>query len=153
VQQTLLRGLEKVHLYQSGTDLRAWLFTLMHNQYVNSVRRWVLEREAISVEKLPLATPAPQTTSVELRDLEHALARLREAQRTVLLLVSLEDMKYDQVAQICEIPVGTVRSRLSRAREMLRSMLDGERPPSPLRPPLVMPIRVIKLATDRSPRH
>jgi RNA polymerase sigma-70 factor, ECF subfamily len=59
VQDTLLRGFDKVHLFRSG-DLRAWLFTIMHNQYVNSVRRTVRQRETIVVEKVQLASPAPR---------------------------------------------------------------------------------------------
>jgi RNA polymerase sigma-70 factor, ECF subfamily len=146
VQQTLLRGLEKVHLYQSGTDLRAWLFTLMHNQYVNSVRRWVREREVITVEKVSLASPASQITHIELSDLKWAIGRLPEGQRAVLLLISLEGMRYDEVAQICNVPIGTVRSRLSRARETLRAMLDGQHRPSGSE--LVTPFKVVKLRTE-----
>jgi RNA polymerase sigma-70 factor, ECF subfamily len=97
----------------------------MHNQYVNSVRRSVREGEAIGVEKLQLGLPAPQLPNLELRDLESAVARLTEEQRTTLLLVGLEGMKYEEVARICDVPIGTVRSRLSRAREEVRRMLDG----------------------------
>src|SRR5690348_12602385 len=119
VQDTLLRGIDKVRLFRSG-DVRAWLFTIMHNQYVNSVRRSVRQGEQIVVEKVQLASPAPQLPNIELRELESAIARLTEEQRTTLLLVSLEGRKYEEVAQICDVPIGTVRSRLSRAREELR---------------------------------
>ena len=125
VQETLLRGLDKINLYRSGTDLRAWLFTIMHNQYVNSVRRSVRQRDTIVVEKLPVASPAAQLANVELRDLERAIARLNVEQRTTLLLIGLEGMKYEEVAQICDVPIGTVRSRLCRAREELRRMMEG----------------------------
>ena len=74
VQDTLVRGLDKVHLYRSG-DLRAWLFTIMHNQYVNSIRRLAMQGEKIVVEKVQLASPAPQLPHLELRDLESAIAR------------------------------------------------------------------------------
>jgi RNA polymerase sigma-70 factor, ECF subfamily len=126
VQDTLLRGLDKIDLYRGGTDLRAWLFTIMHNQYVNSVRRSMRQREAIVVEKVQVATPAPQLPNLELRELESAIARLTEEQRTTLLLVGLEGMKYEEVARICDVPIGTVRSRLSRAREELRRMMEGK---------------------------
>ena len=131
VQDTLVRGLDKVHLYRSG-DLRAWLFTIMHNQYVNSVRRLARQGEKIAVEKVPLASQASQLPRLELRDLENAIARLTEEQRATLLLIGLEGMKYEEVAQICDVPIGTVRSRLSRAREELRRMTEGTiaRPPS-----------------------
>ncbi|HEV2546091.1 MAG TPA: sigma-70 family RNA polymerase sigma factor [Stellaceae bacterium] len=124
VQDTLVRGLDKVHLFRSG-DLRAWLFTIMHNQYVNTVRRAVRQREVIVVEKVTLASPASQLPNLELRDIENAIARLSAEQRETLLLVTLEGLKYEQVAQICDVPIGTVRSRLNRAREELRRMTDG----------------------------
>jgi len=125
VQDTLVRGLDKVHLYRSG-DLRAWLFTIMHNQYVNSIRRLAMQGEKIVVEKVQLASPAPQLPHLELRDLESAIARLSQEQRETLLLVGLEGMKYEEVAEICDVPIGTVRSRLSRAREIIRQMLEGK---------------------------
>jgi RNA polymerase sigma-70 factor (ECF subfamily) len=124
VQDTLLRGFDKVHLFRSG-DLRAWLFTIMHNQYVNSVRRSVRQGEAIVVEKVHLSAPAPQLPQLELRELERAIARLSAEQRETLLLVTLEGLKYEEVAQVCDVPTGTVRSRLSRAREELRRMMEG----------------------------
>jgi RNA polymerase sigma-70 factor, ECF subfamily len=125
VQDTILRGIEKMHLFASGTNLRAWLFTVMHNQYVNSVRRATRHGQEIEVEKVHLSAPATQTASLELRDLERAIDRLPDEQRITLLLIGLEGLKYEEVAQICNVPVGTVRSRLSRAREELRRMLDG----------------------------
>ena len=126
VQDTILRALEKNHLYERGTNLRAWLFAMMHNQYVNSVRRSARRGQTIHVEKVTLTSPATQIASLELRDLESAIARLPEEQRETLLLIGLEGMKYEEVAQICDVPIGTVRSRLSRAREALRQMIEGE---------------------------
>ena len=124
VQDTLLRGLDKIRLFRSG-DVRAWLFTIMHNQYVNTVRRSVKGREVIVVEKVTPASPAPQLPKLELRELENAIARLSAEQRETLLLVTLEGLKYEEVAQICDVPIGTVRSRLNRAREELRRMMEG----------------------------
>jgi RNA polymerase sigma-70 factor, ECF subfamily len=124
VQETLLRGLDRIHQYRAGTDLRAWLFTIMHNNYVNAVRRSGRRRDAIVVEKVQLASPAPQLPKLELRDLENAIAHLSEEQRITLLLVSLEGLTYEQVAQICDVPVATVRSRSNRAREELRRMTE-----------------------------
>ena len=126
VQDTILHGLEKLHLFQTGTNLRAWLFTIMHNQHINSFRRSVRRGQTIHVEKVHLVTPASQASSLELRDLDRAIALLPEEQRTALLLVGLEGMTYEEVAQICNVPVGTVRSRISRGREALRHMLKGE---------------------------
>jgi len=125
VQDTILRGIEKIHLYEPGTNLRAWLFTVLHNQYVNSIRRATRRGHEIDVENLHLGAPASQTSRLDLRDLERAIERLPEEQRITLLLIGLEGMKYEEVAQICNVAIGTVRSRLSRAREELRRLLDG----------------------------
>src|SRR4029079_7855756 len=118
----LTRALGKLHLWQEGTDLRAWLFTILHNQYVNQVRRGVREGTAIALsETEPLLTRAPhQGKRLELRDLERAIAKLPEEQRAVILLVGLEGLHYEEVAEVLGVPVGTVRSRLSRGRDALR---------------------------------
>lgn len=124
VQDTIERALHKIHLFQRGTDLRAWLFTMMHNQHVNLIRRAVRQGQTFTVEKVHLPSPATQLTGLELRDLERALQRLPEEQRTTLLLIGLEGMSYDEAARVCKVPVGTVRSRISRARAALRQMLE-----------------------------
>lgn len=125
VQDCLTRALSKVHLWQKGTDLRAWLFTILHNQYVNHVRRAVREGSAVGLSASePLLTTSPnQGKRLELRDLERAIAKLPEEQRSVLLLVGLEGMRYEEVAAVLDVPVGTIRSRLSRGREMLRQLM------------------------------
>jgi len=125
VQDCLVRGLSKLHLWKDGTDLRAWLFTILHNQYVNQVRRAVREGAAVSVSETEpsLTRVADQGRRLELRDLDRALALLPEEQRTVILLVGLEGMRYEAVAEVIGVPVGTVRSRLSRGREALRRLM------------------------------
>jgi RNA polymerase sigma-70 factor (ECF subfamily) len=125
VQDCLVRGLAKQHLWKDGTDLRAWLFTILHNQYVNQVRRAVREGAAVAIsETEPSLARAPdQGRRLELRDLDRGLARLPEEQRAVILLVGLEGMRYEAVAEIIGVPVGTVRSRLSRGREALRRLM------------------------------
>jgi RNA polymerase sigma-70 factor, ECF subfamily len=126
VQSCLARALAKSHLWEPGTDLRAWLFTILHNQHVNDVRRAVREGINIPVEDVTpmLATQSTQTSALSLRDLDRSLGRLPEEQRQVLLLVGLEGMRYEEVATILNVPVGTVRSRLSRGRDMLRYLMD-----------------------------
>jgi RNA polymerase sigma-70 factor (ECF subfamily) len=125
VQDCLARALGKLHLWQEGTDLRAWLFTILHNQYVNQVRRAVREGTVVGLsETEPMLTRAPhQGKRLELRDLERAMAKLPEEQRSVILLVGLEGMRYEEVAKVLDVPVGTVRSRLSRGREALRRLM------------------------------
>jgi RNA polymerase sigma-70 factor (ECF subfamily) len=122
VQDCLARALEKIHLWQPGTDLRAWLFTILYRQYISHARRdarhrdaWELQESDASLELLP-----NQTARLELRDLERALARLPEEQRSVILLVGLEGMDYAEAAAAVNAPLGTVRSRIARGRENLR---------------------------------
>src|SRR5262245_16729570 len=129
VQETLLRAIAEVHLWQTGTDIRAWLFTIMHNQHVNMVRRAIRDGANVDIEQMSstfVATTDP-TASRQLRELERALSRLRDEQREVILLVGLEGMSYEAAAQIIDVPVGTVRSRLSRGRDELRILLDMPR--------------------------
>jgi len=128
VQDCLTRALGKLHLWQEGSDLRAWLFTILHNQYVNYIRRAVREGAAVALnETEPMLSRAPQQSRrLELRDLERAIARLPEEQRAVILLVGLEGMRYEEVAAVLDVPVGTIRSRLSRGREALRRLTGSE---------------------------
>jgi RNA polymerase sigma-70 factor (ECF subfamily) len=125
VQDCLTRALGKLHLWQRGTDLRAWLFTILHNQYVNYVRRSVREGAAVGLtDGEPQLTHAPQQGHrLELRDLERAIVKLPDEQRSAILLVGLEGMRYEEVAAVLGVPVGTVRSRLSRGREALRKLV------------------------------
>ena len=124
VQDTLERAWVKFHLWRPGSDLRAWLFTVMHNVHVNQIRasrnHYPLDDEAAEV-----GVAAQQGLSTEIRDLERALALLPVEQREVLLLVALEDMSYAEAAEALGIPIGTVMSRLSRAREKLRGLMGG----------------------------
>ena len=125
VQDTLERAWAKRHLYRRGTDLRAWLFTVMHNVHVNRVRA-ARPTDMLEDEMPELAQRAPQGDALLVRDLDRAIARLPAEQSAVLLLVTLEEMSYEEVARALGIPIGTVMSRLSRAREKLRGMMLGQ---------------------------
>jgi len=125
VQDTLERAWSKLHLYRRGTDLRAWLFTVMHNVHVNKLRA-ARPVDPLDDDMPELAVRAPQADALLLRDLDRAIARLPADQRAVLLLVTLEEMSYEEVAHALAIPIGTVMSRLSRAREKLRLMMLGQ---------------------------
>ncbi len=126
VQSCLVRAIAKCHLWQPGTDLRAWLFTILHNQHVNDVRRAIREGALVPVEDVEagLTSPSTQDASLQLRDLDYAIRQLPEEQRQVLLLVGIEGMRYEEVAEVLHVPVGTVRSRLSRGRDVLRQLMD-----------------------------
>ena len=134
VQSCLERALARQDLWQPGTDLRAWLFTILHNQHVNEVRSSLREDGGIAAEasrSIPSVGPNA-LASLQLRELDRAVGSLPAGQRQVILLVGLEGMRYEEVAKILDIPVGTVRSRLSRGRHELRKMLE-EGLPQPTR--------------------
>lgn len=128
VQDCLERSLNNLHRWRAGSDLRAWLFTIMHNLYVNQIRRINNGPDFIELdcESPTLAANNRAESGVLLEELEKALALLSADQREILLLISLEGMRYQQVAQILGIPEGTVMSRLSRARSQLRTLLSQE---------------------------
>ncbi len=125
VQDTLERALVKLDLWQPGSDLRAWLFTLMHNLFVNQIR--VRRPQETAIDDAPdQPVSGGQLEALVARDIDAALGRLPEAQREVLLLVGLEQFGYTEAAQVLGVPVGTVMSRLARAREHMRQLLSGE---------------------------
>ena len=126
VQDTLVRAIAKEHLWQPGTNLRAWLFTLMHNQYVNSVRRDIREGQTVEIDSISngLAATTDPTSSRQLQELERALGQLAEEQRQAILLVGLEGVSYEEAAGILNVPVGTVRSRLNRSRKAFRKSVE-----------------------------
>jgi RNA polymerase sigma-70 factor, ECF subfamily len=131
VQETLTRALEKAHLWEPGTDLRAWLFALLHNQFINVVRQSARRGRQVgldtpnALDAVPLSRPASQGDALALRDLRRALDQLLPEQREAMLLVALEAMPYEDVAKLVGVPVGTVRSRISRGRAMLRKLMDA----------------------------
>jgi RNA polymerase sigma-70 factor (ECF subfamily) len=136
VQDTLLRAIAKQHLWKPGTNLLGWLFTLMHNQNVNDVRRSVTRdgfSHAVGDFHDTVASVSDTSASLQLRDLERALAQLCIERREVILLVGLEGMSYEAVAEVVGIPIGTVRSRLSRGRIELRQLMDADELPAPAR--------------------
>ena len=132
VQETLVRALYKGHLWQPGTDLRAWLFTIMHNQNVNEIRRAIRDDATVDLENCSaiLTATTDPTASRQLCELDQALAQLPEEQRQVILLVGLEGVSYEDAAAILDVPIGTIRSRLSRGRESLRKLMDMEVKPA-----------------------
>jgi RNA polymerase sigma-70 factor (ECF subfamily) len=132
VQDTLERAWSKLHLYRRGTDLRAWLFTVRHNVHVTKLRA-ARPPDPLDEAMPELAQRAAQADALLVRDLDRAIARLPADQRAVLLLVTLEEMSYEEVARTLGIPIGTVMSRLSRARDKLRMLMLGQTPPAKLK--------------------
>ena len=133
VQDALERALVKQSLWREGTDLRAWLFTVMHNVFVNQVRSAAVSR-TVQLDDSIADQPQPQSADrLEIRDLDAALQALPEEQRAVVLLVGREQMTYDEAARVLEVPIGTVMSRLSRGRERLRRLMQGLPETAPLK--------------------
>jgi RNA polymerase sigma-70 factor, ECF subfamily len=125
VQDTLVRALRSEHLFQ-GDEVRSWLYTILTNLNRNRLR---------SLARRPVLSPLEDNDAPDLagpeaggRDIERALAMLVDEQRTALLLVVLEGLSYREVADVQGVPIGTVMSRLARARVQIKTYLDGGRP-------------------------
>ena len=127
VQECLARAIAKIDSWQAGTNLQAWLVVILRNVFYNDRRR--AKRERLSLSELTLATPvqvsAPQDSRMVLRTVEDAFAALSTDQREVLRLVAIEGMTYEQTADVLRVNIGTVKSRLSRARTRLNELVDG----------------------------
>lgn len=129
VQDTLERACTKSGLWSCVSDMRAWLFGIMHNVHVDGIRRPRLSTVTLD-DDTPEAPVAPtQDDRLAVLDLQAALEQLPVEQREIMLLVALEDMSYAEVAATLGIPIGSVMSRLSRGRERLRLLLAGHTQP------------------------
>lgn len=125
VQDTLERAWKRLYLWRPGSNLRAWLFTIMHNVHMNQVKAQKSRVNRLAEDELfDLPVTATQENRLELRDLLKALGQLSEEQRAVVLLIGLEQMSYEEAAKVLSVPVGTVMSRLSRGREQLRTLMN-----------------------------
>jgi RNA polymerase sigma-70 factor, ECF subfamily len=159
VQDTLERALTRLDSYTPGTNMRAWLFTILRNAHINELRRArTTATPDETLEALSPPAPAAQEHGLAVRDLERALARLTPEMREVLLLIGLEGMSYDEAADVLGAKVGTVKSRLCRGREALRRLMDGEvgedgitrLPGRPLTPATSREMAAVVLAFQRS---
>jgi RNA polymerase sigma-70 factor (ECF subfamily) len=135
VQDTLERAWNKFYLWRPGSDLRAWLFTIMHNVFVNQARRRRYESEELTDETPAGAVRATQGEQLELQDVDRVLSSISPEQREVVLLVAVEQLTYEEVSRALDIPIGTVMSRLSRGRERMRQALGGQ---------ATVPLKVVK---------
>ncbi len=127
VQDTLERACSRWRLWLAGTDLRKWLFTLMHNLFISQARQGLTRARlmpTVDLEDVADELSAPDTSLGFTIDIQRCLLRLPDEQRAVLLLVTMEEMSYEEAAKVTGIAVGTVMSRLSRARGRMRELLD-----------------------------
>jgi RNA polymerase sigma-70 factor (ECF subfamily) len=129
VQEALLRAFNNISRFKPGTNLKAWLFTIVRNEHYSQLRRRKFEAHDIPGDALPEpSVPPDHDGELELRDLNRALACLSPGQRAALILVSASGFSYDEAASICGCAVGTIKSRVARARSSLLAMLDGRIP-------------------------
>ena len=125
VQDTVVRALGALSQFQSGTNLKAWLFTILRNLFFEQSRRRRREAQALSAH-LPTedAVRPDQSDAVEVRDLELVLWQLSPVLREALVLVGVQELTHDEAAQICGVPVGTMKARVSRARMELSRIMQ-----------------------------
>src|SRR5579864_3337855 len=129
VQEALMRAFNNIDRFTPGTNLKAWLFTIVRNEHYSQLRRRKFEAHGVDTDLLPEpSVPPDHDGKLELRDLNRALASLSPGQRTALILVSVSGFSYDEASVICGCAVGTIKSRVARARETLLQMLDGTLP-------------------------
>jgi RNA polymerase sigma-70 factor (ECF subfamily) len=130
VQETLLKAWSNSNSFEAGTNLRAWLFTILRNTYYSLYRRRGREvQDSDGLYANRIATAAPQDSAMEMREFRVALAKLSEEHREALLLVGASGFSYEEAAEMCGVAVGTVKSRVNRARTKLAELL-GIRGPS-----------------------
>jgi RNA polymerase sigma-70 factor (ECF subfamily) len=126
VQEALLRAFDNLHRFTPGTNLKAWLFTIVRNEHYSQLRRRKFESPPIDGDLVPEpSVPPDHDGELELRELNRALAMLSPGQRTALILVSASGMSYEEAAEACGCAVGTIKSRVARARETLTQILEG----------------------------
>lgn len=133
VQDTLERAISRCVVRGADADLRAWLFTILHNLFIDAQRsqRRRPMHDALDEEAEAAAIPPAQDGGLMSRDMLAQFGALSPEHQAVLLLVGVEGLAYASAAQVLGVPLGTVMSRLSRAREQFRRLLDGERPAKP----------------------
>ena len=126
VQEALARALANIERFRPGTNLKAWLFTIVRNEHYSQLRRRKFEAHGVDTDLLPEpSVPPDHDGDLELRDLNRALCKLSSGQRTALILVSASGFSYEEAAKICGCAVGTIKSRVARARDTLLATLEG----------------------------
>jgi RNA polymerase sigma-70 factor, ECF subfamily len=127
VQDTLLKALSNLDKFQKGTNMRAWLFTILRNSFYNDIRYLKYHQTAPLEDLQPgnLETRATQEKYAEFKDVLKGLEKLVPEQREAIILIAAEGLSYEEAAAVCNCPVGTVKSRLSRARQRLEEYMKG----------------------------
>jgi RNA polymerase sigma-70 factor (ECF subfamily) len=129
VQETLMKAWNHQNSYQEGTNIKAWLFTILRNEFFSQLRKRRREVEDADGEYAgSVMTPGGQESQLDMADLRIALQQLPEDQREAVVLVGASGFSYQEVADICHVPVGTVKSRVNRARNKLAALMGNEAP-------------------------
>ena len=120
VQETLMKAWKHQHAFESGTNLRAWLCTILRNEFYNQLRKRRREVEdADGAHSGSVAVPGSQESQLDMADMRRAIGQLPDDQREAVVLVGALGFSYDEAAEVCGVAVGTVKSRVSRARGKL----------------------------------
>lgn len=126
VQDTVMRAWAHSASFQPGTNLRAWLFTILRNLFTSEYRKRRREVEDANGDyAASLVSPAAQESSLEMQDMQAALAKLPDDQREAVLLIGASGFSYEEAAEICGCAVGTIKSRVNRARGKLAELIYG----------------------------
>lgn len=129
VQETLVKAWAKQQSFEMGTNIKAWLFTILRNEFYSQMRKRGREiSDADGAISENMAVHPEQTGKIDLQDMQTALNQLPEDQREAVVLVGASGMSYDEAAEICGVAVGTIKSRVSRARDRLVQILDVDDP-------------------------
>ncbi|KXV63185.1 sigma-70 family RNA polymerase sigma factor [Acetobacter orleanensis] len=129
VQETVMRALSKAEQFEAGTNLKAWLFCILRNFFLEQTRRRNREQEvlsdyAASPDRVTHSGPVTQERAA-IRELDHFLWRLSPLLREALVLIGAQEMTYEDAALVCGVTVGTMKTRVSRARAHLQALLEG----------------------------
>lgn len=124
VQDTLLKAIAASESWEPGTDLRVWMFRIMHNTHVSERRRHQVRERAKPMLPKPVDTSDP-TTRIELQQVLDALDQLPDSQRQPIALIALQEMSYAEAARVLDLPLGTFYSRIGRGRAALRQIVEG----------------------------
>jgi RNA polymerase sigma-70 factor, ECF subfamily len=130
VQDCLERAWSRMHLWRAGTNIRSWLFTILHNLHANAARKRSTQPRVFDVEAAALPVRPMQEDALNVGSVWRSFARLPEPQRAAILLISVEEMSYAEAAAVLDIPMGTLMSRIHRGRERLRELManPGDNP-------------------------
>jgi RNA polymerase sigma-70 factor, ECF subfamily len=133
VQETMLKAWKHHDSFEPGTNMKAWLYTILRNEFYSQIRKCKREVEdADGVYASRVAVPAAQLGHLDMADMRAALAQLPEDQREAIILVGASGFSYEEAADICRVAVGTIKSRVSRARTRLTELLSMNPPDFPI---------------------